>query len=175
MRTFFPKAMRQKDVEFAVIETTKSLGMNGPNTLFSHSVCPDEINHEAGDITQTLKTHFGEIFGLGGLAGIPFTGATGFAAYAAHVPEGGNIFVLFAPHTTITKEGKLGYYKRFGQSKESTACGAAIGAWEAVKDLEDEPKIDPKGIDYQMEFIKTLIWGHRDRIKASKHPIAEIT
>jgi hypothetical protein len=90
------------------------LGLTPENTLFSHSVCPDEINHEEGDITNVLALHFGEIFSLGGLAGIPFSGKTGFGAYAAHVPDGGNIFVLFAPHCAVSEEGKCGKYHRLG-------------------------------------------------------------
>lgn len=104
--------------------------------MFSHSICPDEINHEEGDITSELAKHFGEIFALGGLAGIPFSGKTGFAAYAHHLPVGGNIFVLFAPHCAVSKAGRCGYYLREGQREESTACGALIGAFERVKHLD---------------------------------------
>ena len=45
VRVHFPKAMRQKDVLFAAVEISKRLGLTGPNTLFTHSCCPDEINH----------------------------------------------------------------------------------------------------------------------------------
>ena len=101
IREYFPKALRQRDMERAVVAITSKLGLDGPNTLFAHSVCPDEINHEENDITNRLRLHFGEIFGLGGLAGIPFSGQTGFYAFASHVPVGGNIFVLFAPHCAV--------------------------------------------------------------------------
>lgn len=87
VRKFFKTAMRNDDVVRAAITISSRLGFDGPNTLFSHSCCPDEINHEEGDITHALQTHFGEIFALGGLAGIPFSGKTGFGAYAAHVPD----------------------------------------------------------------------------------------
>ena len=127
------------------------MGFTGENTLFSHSVCPDEINHEEGDITQVLALHFGAYFALGGLAGIPFSGKTGFGAYAAHVPDAGNIFVLFAPHCAVSEEGHCGAYHRLGQSEESHACGAAIGAYGAVKDLSEAPTIDLMGYDVQMQ------------------------
>lgn len=58
------------------------------NTLFAQSVCPDEINHEKGDITTLFSAHLGEVFHMGGLAGIPFTGKTGFTAFSHHVPDG---------------------------------------------------------------------------------------
>lgn len=50
--------------------------------LYAQSVCPDEINHEEGDITDLLSKHLGEVFHLGGLGGIPFSGKTGFAAFS---------------------------------------------------------------------------------------------
>lgn len=94
--------MRNDDVVRAVAEVSARFGFTAENTLFSHSVCPDEINHDEGAITDSLITHFGEVFSLGGLAGIPFSGKTGFGAYAHHVPENGNIFVLFAPHCAVS-------------------------------------------------------------------------
>jgi hypothetical protein len=50
--------------------------------LYAQSVCPDEINHENGDLPQLLAHYMGEVFHLGGLGGIPFSGKTGFAAYS---------------------------------------------------------------------------------------------
>ena len=58
------------------------MGLNPDNTLFSHSVCPDEINHQEGNLTREIHNYFGRMFQLGGLAGLPFTGPTGFNAYA---------------------------------------------------------------------------------------------
>lgn len=167
--------MRNRALYDAILSMTEKFDFNGDNTLFAHSVCPDEINHEAGDITDLLHQHFGEIFTLGGLAGIPFCGQTGFGAFAHHVPENGNIFVLFAPHCAISPEGKCGYYQREGQAGESTACGAAIGAWGAVKDLDAMPEGDMSKFDMQMDHIKKLVWKNRERIGAAENAIAETT
>jgi len=163
------------DVDDAVIEVTHALRMVSANTLFAHSVCPDEINHEDNDITDCLRNHFDSVFSLGGLGGIPFSGMTGFNAYAAHVPDDGNIFVLFAPHCAISSEGKCGYYHRRGQEELTTACGAAIGAYNQVKDLENVADIDTLSRDFQMQYIKRLVWKQRERITAAKEPIAELT
>ena len=52
--------------------------------LFSSSlsfiVCPDEINHEKGDITDLFIENIGggKVFHLGGLAGVPFTGKVSY-------------------------------------------------------------------------------------------------
>jgi hypothetical protein len=139
--------MHQENVLKKALGIVEGLGMNGKNTLFAHSVCPDEINHDDGDITDELRDHFNGHFSLGGLAGIPFAGQTGFGAFAAHVPDGGNIFILFAPHCAVSEDGKVGYYHRNGQAEVSTACGAAIGAYKSVKDLRLEPSADIMSLD----------------------------
>ena len=150
VRNYFPGAMRNDDTIKAVVSIAEGLGMNPVNTLFSYSVCPDEINHEFGDLAYVLHNHFGPSFSLGGLGGIPFSGKTGFGAYASHVPDDGYIFILFAPHCAVSHKTVgssqfddddhiCGYYHRLGQKKLSTACGACIGAYEAVKNLKEPP------------------------------------
>ena len=54
------------------------------------------------------------MFPLGGLAGIPFVGKTGWNAFTSHVPTDGNIVVLFAPHVGIDKNGNVGELNRNG-------------------------------------------------------------
>lgn len=84
----FPEAQISTDLLHKVDNYLYRKGCTGRNTLYGQSVCSDEINHESGDITDVFIKHFGEVFHLGGLAGIPFTGRTGFKAFAAHVPKG---------------------------------------------------------------------------------------
>ena len=64
-------------------------GFTPENTLFANSTCPDEINR----FVTSFEQYWGENFPLGGLAGLPFTGVTGFGAYSHHVPDGGNLFI----------------------------------------------------------------------------------
>jgi hypothetical protein len=80
-----------------------------------------------------FANRWGEVFPLGGLAGMPFTGKTGWGAFSSHVPKDGNICVLFAPHVGIDSNGNVGKVLREGQDCSSAACGAAIGAFGAVK------------------------------------------
>jgi hypothetical protein len=167
--------MRDQDIFEAIVAVSRKAGLDSWNTLFAHSVCPDEINHDDGVITDLLIEHFGEIFPFGGLAGIPFAGKTGFKAFASHVPENGHIFLLFAPHCAVAEDGDIGFYHRDGQAEETPACGAAIGAWNAVKDLEVEPEADADGYDFQFDYIKRLVWKHRQRIHESQSPIVEVT
>ena len=70
---------------------------NIPNCLVSHNII-------SGDITDLFIESIGggKVFHLGGLAGVPFTGKTGFGAYSGHVSEGGHCFVLQAPHIGVS-------------------------------------------------------------------------
>ena len=100
-----------------------------------------------------------QVFHMGGLGGIPFTGKTGFAAFSHHVPDGkspqamymvvsscishlwfpsgGNLFILFAPHIGVSDTGELGKYSRRGQiDRDGTACGAACGALKFCEDCK---------------------------------------
>ena len=86
------------------------------NTLFADSTCPDEISHDdpSDDVIMRFGNRWGNIFSLGGLGGLPFTGKTGWKAMSSHVPENGNIVVLFAPHIGLDYEGNVGQVYRKG-------------------------------------------------------------
>ena len=152
-RKYFPGAISSSRTLAKVASIIEQHGFTDDNTLYAQSICPDEINHETGDITELFFTHLGEVFHLGGLAGIPFTGKTGFAAYSHHVPAGGHCFVLMAPHIGISDDLELGFYSRDGQTCAGTACGAAIGAYRhccAGKPIPDLAGCDD---DFQMCYI----------------------
>ena len=126
--------MKGQDVDEAVYRKLTKLGFTAENTLFTESSCPDEVNHDdrLEDITSMFAERWGEVFPLGGLAGLPFTGATGWGAFSSHVPKNGHICVLYAPHVGIDSDGNVGKVTREGQDCSSAACGAAIGAFNAV-------------------------------------------
>ena len=92
------------------------MGFTDDNTLFADSSCPDEINHDDPDedITSLFQKRWGEVFSLAGLAGLPFTGKTGWGAFSAHVPVDGNIVIMFAPHVGIDRNGNVGKITRDG-------------------------------------------------------------
>jgi hypothetical protein len=127
----FPNAMKGTMAELIIYEKLKCEGFNAENTLYADCSCPDEINHDDPDedISSLFQRRWGEIFPLAGLAGFPFTGKTGWAAFSHHVPADGNIVVLFAPHVGICTNGTVGQILREGQTTGSAACGAAIGAY----------------------------------------------
>jgi len=134
--TYFKSALPGSQIEELVYQQVSELGITRDNTVFAQSSCPDELNHDdyAEDITRLMRNRYGEVFPLGGLAGLPFTGKTGWGAFSHHVPEDGNIVVLYAPHVGITADGVVGKVHRPGQEKETTACGASIGAYNSLSD-----------------------------------------
>jgi len=112
----FPTAMKGHDIEARVFKQLHKLGFTDENTLFAEATCPDEVNHDdpKEDITALFQRRWGEVFPLGGLAGLPFTGKTGWAAFSSHCPKDGNITILFAPHVGLDREGRVGKIYRDG-------------------------------------------------------------
>jgi hypothetical protein len=164
---YFPKAMSAKEILEKVKPVLAKYGFTDDNTLYAQSVCPDEINHQEGDTPELFATYLGEVFHMGGLAGIPFTGKTGFGAFSHHVPDGGHCFVLMAPHIGLSESGKLGSYTRVGQSHDGSCCGAVVGALghclggKPVPDMSDPASAD----DLQMGYIINQIKAHQKEIE----------
>merc|ERR1711972_632430 len=149
-------------------------GMVRQNTLFGMSTCPDEINNRKGSLTNMMTGHWGEFFPLGGISGAPFVGKTGFGAFSAHVPENGHIILLYGPHVGISTEGEVGKHLRDGQRHNSTACGAVIGAYNACCANSGKQDLEFDETDMQMDWIKSQIAPHAERIRAQRNPMAEL-
>jgi hypothetical protein len=182
---YFPTAVSPAEAESRIYNTLTARGYTKENTLFGHSTCPDEVNTADQEIVERMKSRWGEAFALGGLAGLPFSGKTGFGAYAHHSPDEGRMLVLFAPHIGIAQNGNVGKLSRDGQTNQSSACGAVVGAYNALKKErqalglkpgEDFPAAAPDGLkqavseyfDLQLSYIKLRM---RARMKyASKAP-----
>lgn len=156
-------------------------GFTPANTLFSSSVCPDEINHAYHDLSliQMFTRTWGESFQMGGLAGIPFAGKTGFGAFSSHVPDNGNLFILFAPHVGITPDGEFGMYAREGQSAEAGhTCGAAVGAHKHIingGEVLDSLHLGLHPFDYQQQWIISNIAAKMDTINAAENSMVELS
>lgn len=163
----FPGSLAGEEVFRKVMETLEGHGFDQENTLVACSTCPDEINNEEGGIADLLHSHFGRVFHLGGLGGIPFTGKTGFSAFSHHVrDEDGNCFVLMAPHIGLSTAKLLGMYSRT-PNKDRSACGAAIGALQYCLSEKELPPVDSEEVfDYQEDYIIRQIKKHQTEITA---------
>jgi hypothetical protein len=147
----------------------EELLMEPSDIMFADSICSDDLNsiqypERAGEFLGPFK--------MGGLDGFPFTGLTGMAAFASHVPDEGAIFIYYGPHIGITKKGELGEVARLGQHKNSSCCGAAKGALHNLI----ENKIVPDRLtvlDYQMNTIEQILLREKERILKAGNRIFE--
>ena len=125
----FPNAMNAQNFSVALLHKLQQEGLDISKVLMATSLCVDEAN-----VGATL--FFNELVGpftFGGLAGYPFTGQTGVAAFIDHVPDNGSAFILYGSHVGVLKDGKIGYTIREKKEAHSTSCGALIGALKAIK------------------------------------------
>ena len=154
IRKYFPRAQFALEVKQRINFSLLKEGGQPSKTLFACSVCPDEINHYPTSLNYRLARGAGKCFYMGGLAGIPFVGRVGYNAFTAHIPNDGNLVVLFAPHVGCSPEGDLGLFLRDGQSVYDNACKEAIAAykwlqsnqWEPIHD-KNAPVVVPKDTD----------------------------
>jgi hypothetical protein len=139
--------------------------------LFATSLCSDDVNVST-DFRRVLKRPFT----MGGLGGIPFTGYTGMVAFAHHIPDGGDAFIMYGPHIGITEDGQLGKMRRRGQAHETSSCGALQLALARIKDGTQSPfsSEDPV-LDYQQLLLEELLSSHREQILMANDPIKEVT
>ena len=85
-------------------ELTKH-GITSQNTLYAQSACPDEINHEEGDLPNLLAGYLGEVFHMGGLAGNSFPSIYVFNSFHVFSMNVNSIF-----HSIIQKSGDFIFF-----------------------------------------------------------------
>lgn len=169
---YFPNAMTTTDAVnkmFALLQEHYQLAPH--QLMHADSICSDDVN--AMEYPPEAHGMLGP-FNMGGLNGFPFTGLTGMGAFAKHVPEDGAVFIYYAPHIGITKDGSVGAINRVGQSQPSACCGAAKAALGKL--LNDE--IQPGNItelDYQFNTIEQIFLRQQERIRTAAHPLIEAT
>eukprot|EP00928_Gymnodinium_smaydae_P018394 TRINITY_DN17003_c0_g1_i3.p1 TRINITY_DN17003_c0_g1~~TRINITY_DN17003_c0_g1_i3.p1 ORF type:complete len:311 (+),score=16.01 TRINITY_DN17003_c0_g1_i3:36-968(+) len=151
----FPGSVEGANVEARVTHLLQErFGFNVYNTVCCQSFCPDEVNNKnPTDLSRMLHHRWGTSFSLGGLGGVPFTGKTGWGAFSAHVPKGGNAIVTFGPHVGIDGSGKVGQITRAGQDQPSTCCGAAVAAYNSL----GKPFRNPDTYDMQQQTLERLL------------------
>lgn len=167
----FPGALPAQVVHERMIRILQRYGFTPENTIFGTSVCSDEINTVKGTLVDTMENYWGEHFPMGGIGGAPYVGMTGFGAFSAHVPENGNVLVLFGPHVGVTADGEVGKTLRTGQDSPSTACGACIAAYNQM--MSGGVEADDM-YDMQQTWLRGKIGPHVGRIEKAKDPMAEL-
>ncbi len=169
---WYPKAMTTIDCVNKVIDFVESeLDLEPKQVMLADSICSDDVN----SIQYPARTQeFLGPFKMGGLDGYPFTGLTGMAAFASHVPDDGAVFIYYGPHIGVTKTGTIGEIHRLGQHKNSGCCGAAKGALGKL--LNDQIIAgNVTELDYQMNTIEQILLKQKNRVLTASSPLFEAT
>jgi hypothetical protein len=172
IRKWYPNAITTIDSVNKIIDYIENkLELEPQQVMFGDSICSDGVN----SIQYPVRaSEFLGPFKMGGLDGFPFTGLTGMAAFASHVPDDGAVYIYYGPHVGITKSGVIGEIHRLGQSKNSNCCGAARGALDKLlNDQIEEGNISE--IDYQMNTIEQILLSQKDRIINAPTQLFEAT
>jgi hypothetical protein len=169
--THFPGALPGPVVHERLVKALRGYGFEPPNTILGTSICSDEINTVDGTLVDTMKKYWGTNFPMGGIGGAPYVGKTGFHAFSHHVPDNGNVLILFGPHVGITAGGEVGKCQRCGQCNASTSCGACVAAYQQSLAGGVDPDMS---LDMQQSWLRGKVAPHVDRITAAENPMAEL-
>ena len=171
----FPGAISNKELETKVAGILETKGLTPANTLLCTSLCCDEL---ARSLEDDLNRVYGHNFNLGGLAGFPFAGITGFGAMSAHVPDGGYCLLVHGPHVGITQDGVIGKVERSGIALVDSCCGSAIAASNYLKGITDGgAKITTKlqqFSDFQQGAVQELILPFGKRLNEAENRMREL-
>lgn len=179
LKKHYPNAMTQAEFMEHVRHTlANGHGMDIAKTLLLTSVCADDVIAIREEETPLHKVKFRKDFlgpfSMGGLAGLPYSGLTGMAAAAHHIPEGGSLLLVYGPHIGISDEGVLGKLLRPGQGHESAACGSLTMAVEHLHAPTDKIGVYDDD-DMEQRTLERRLKPFRDEILAAENPLEAAT
>jgi hypothetical protein len=166
----FPEAKPLSSLERTILKEIKQTGYEPKDYIWGTSICSDELNNT---INVLNKNFCGPgPFRFGGISGIPFTGKTGFAAFASHIPDDGGAFIVYGPHIGISKDGSTGSVQREGQKNPSTCCGSLIAGLNSVKTGN---VLNISNNDYQQGQVNKVLTENYQEIKKADDQILATT
>ncbi len=137
------------------------------------SLCSDEVNRP---LEESLQNYFGSHFTLGGLAGFPFAGLSGFMAMTSRMPD--SCLVVYGPHVGISADGQIGKLQRRGQRQLGTCCGSAIAAAQyasAVYRGDAAPvRSIATALDAQQAYVASTLLPYAAQIEQALDPMVEL-
>jgi hypothetical protein len=171
----FPGAITNSTLVSLLQATLSQRNFTPTNTLLATSLCCDELARELEDDFVAI---YGHNFNLGGLAGFPFAGNTGFGAMAAHIPDDGYCLLIHGPHVGICQNGMVGRVERRGIALVDFCCGSAIAASNYLKGITDGgAKITTKlqqFSDFQQGAVQELILPFGKRLNDTEDRMKEL-
>jgi len=167
--------MSNDELLAGVTSQLEKKGFSKDTTLVASSLCSDEVNRPLED---TFLQYYGNHFAMGGLAGFPFSGVTGFGAMASHVPDGGSCLLVYGPHVGVDSDGLVGKVNRRGKAKSGTCCGSAVAATKYLSSiLKGEGDIMPApdtALDAQQTFVSNMLLPYASEITESENPMVTL-
>ena len=171
----FPGAISNQDLVTTSVRLLSTKGYDGENTLLATSLCCDELARQLEDDFNGI---YGNNFNLGGLAGFPFAGKTGFGAMAAHIPDDGYCLIVYGPHVGVAADGTVGKVERSGIALVDTCCGSAVAAAGYVESIMSGTKEITTAIqvfkDFQQQGVQELILPHGKRLAEADNKMVEL-
>lgn len=120
-------------------------------TLFIESICSDGICRGA---TEALEKKWGAAYSIGGLSGFPFGGVTAVKDIKDQVPNGGDVFLFYAPHVGFSSTCEVGCLERPGREDEPRCCASSLSALsQANKELRKAVVKKENPYDMQQLYI----------------------
>lgn len=171
----FPGALTNQELVTSTVNVLATKGYNGENTLLATSLCCDELARQLEDDFNGI---YGNNFNLGGLAGFPFAGTTGFGAMSAHIPDDGYCLIVYGPHVGVAADGTVGKVERSGIKLVDTCCGSAVAASGYVESIMSGTKVLNTGIqsfyDFQQQGVQELTLPHGKRLAEAENRMVEL-
>jgi len=175
VKSNFPGAISNQELETKVVNVLADKGFTGENTLLATSLCCDEL---ARCLEDDFVKVYGNNFNLGGLAGFPFAGNTGFGAMSAHIPDDGFCLIIYGPHVGITQDGLIGKVERAGIKLVDTCCGSAIAASGYLEGITKGGAQITTNVqsftDFQQGAVQQLILPHGKRLTDAEDRMLEL-
>lgn len=156
LNKYFSVFLPEKVFISKTYDLLSSFGFDKNNTLPLICTCRDEI---CQSIFEHVRVKWMNAFNLSSLAGLFIAGKTALVAALGHAPKVDEkrryVFYAFS-HIGIDNNGELGRCSRVG-IENSTACGALIGFYNALKDGNISATIDED--DVEMSLIRKRLVG----------------
>jgi hypothetical protein len=166
----YPKAESLSSLKETILKELARHNMNPSQCVWGTSICCDEVNNSFNFMCNDFIGP--GPFRLGGLSGLPFSGKTGFVAFALHIPENGGAFILYGPHIGISRNGKVGELHREGQPNNTSCCGSLN---TGLQNITTGNVLNISRNDYQQGQVNKLLTEHYSEIIDSDEPIKNTT
>jgi len=171
----FPGALTNHELVKKISSTLESAGYDVGTTLLSTSFCCDELNRS---LEVDLANKFRSNFNMGGLAGFPFGGPTGFGAMASHIPDGGSCLIVFGPHVGVDSTGAVGTIERWGRVHGGPCCGSGVVASNYVAGVLAgkiaEETVPDDALDAQQYFVGKILLPYAEQLEKADDRMMEL-